>query len=214
MERKKEHLVRYESANKGYNFKNRLSAGQSIAYALTSFKQLDINYTENNGTMLPGILSSPNFYGYGQGIGGPTFGFLLGSHADIRRAAIENGWDDPSKGQVTIGGSMTIMTNGHSASPSVVSVNGDDKRATNVNSTGASGPSSVHVPNGPNGATPASSAAEEARIALLSALGKCPKAPSRDLSRKQFVQEVLSLIYVRNLHTLMFFHNLTPALVV
>lgn len=77
---------------KGYNFKNRLSAGQSIAYALTSFKQLNINYTENNGTMLPGILSSPNFYGYGQGIGGPTFGFLLGSQADIRRAAIENGW--------------------------------------------------------------------------------------------------------------------------
>ena len=77
---------------KGYTFKNKLTALQSIAYALTSFKQLDITYNENNGTVLPGILSSPNFYGYGQGAGGPTFGFLVGSQADIRRLAIENAW--------------------------------------------------------------------------------------------------------------------------
>lgn len=77
---------------KSYQFKNRLNPMQSIAYALTSVKQLDINYNENNGTVLPGVLSSPNFYGYGQGIGGPTYGFLLGSQADIRRTAIENAW--------------------------------------------------------------------------------------------------------------------------
>ncbi|WP_277110446.1 cell surface protein SprA [Chryseobacterium taklimakanense] len=77
---------------KGHKFKNRLTPFQSIAYALTSIRQLDINYNENNGTVLPGILSSPNFYGYGQGIGGPTYGFLLGSQADIRRVAIENSW--------------------------------------------------------------------------------------------------------------------------
>lgn len=77
---------------KGHKFKNRFTPFQSIAYALTSIRQLDINYNENNGTVLPGILSSPNFYGYGQGIGGPTYGFLLGSQADIRRVAIENSW--------------------------------------------------------------------------------------------------------------------------
>lgn len=77
---------------KNYNFKNRLNPVQSLAYALTSFRQLDINYNETNGTVLPGILSAPNFFGYGQGIGGPTYGFLLGSQADIRRTAIENGW--------------------------------------------------------------------------------------------------------------------------
>ena len=43
---------------------------QAFAYALTAIKQLDFNYTENNGTVLPGLLSSPNFYGYGKGIGG------------------------------------------------------------------------------------------------------------------------------------------------
>ncbi len=77
---------------KNYKFKNKLSIGQSIAYALTSFKQLDMNWTENSGTILPGLLSAPNWYGYGQTLGGPTAGFLLGSQADIRRTALENGW--------------------------------------------------------------------------------------------------------------------------
>ena len=65
---------------------------QSIAYALTSIKQADISFNENNGTVLPGLLSAPNWYGYGQTLGGPTFGFLLGSQADIRRTLIERGW--------------------------------------------------------------------------------------------------------------------------
>jgi len=38
------------------------------------------------------LLSAPNWYGYGQTLGGPTYGFLLGSQADIRRTVIENGW--------------------------------------------------------------------------------------------------------------------------
>ncbi|MGZ5188810.1 MAG: T9SS outer membrane translocon Sov/SprA, partial [Kaistella sp.] len=77
---------------KSYKFKNKLNPAQSIAYALTSIKQLDISYNENNGTVLPGLLSAPNWYGYGQTLGGPTYGFLLGSQADIRRTVIENGW--------------------------------------------------------------------------------------------------------------------------
>lgn len=77
---------------KNYKFKNKLNPLQSIAYALTSIKQLDISYNESNGTVLPGLLSAPNFFGYGQTIGGPTYGFLMGSQADIRRTVIENGW--------------------------------------------------------------------------------------------------------------------------
>ncbi|KMQ68000.1 gliding motility protein [Chryseobacterium sp. FH2] len=77
---------------KKYKFKNRLTVLQSAAFLLTSMKQLDINYSENNGTVLPGLISAPNWYGYGQTLGGPTIGFLLGSQADIRRTAIENGW--------------------------------------------------------------------------------------------------------------------------
>ena len=81
---------------KSYKFKNKLNPFQSIAYALTSIKQIDVSYNENNGTVLPGLLSAPNWYGYGQTLGGPTYGFLLGSQVDIRRTAIENGWLSPS----------------------------------------------------------------------------------------------------------------------
>lgn len=77
---------------KNYKFKNKLNPLQAVAYALTSVKQFNFNYNENNGIVLPGLLSAPNFYGYGQTLGGPTVGFLLGSQADIRRTVIENGW--------------------------------------------------------------------------------------------------------------------------
>lgn len=81
-----------KKAFKNHKFKNKLSVLESIAYSLTSFKQLDLAYNENNGTVLPGLLSAPNWYGYGQTLGGPTFGFLLGSQADIRRTVLEQGW--------------------------------------------------------------------------------------------------------------------------
>nr|WP_229728470.1 cell surface protein SprA [Epilithonimonas arachidiradicis] len=77
---------------KNYKFKNKLTPLQAASYALTSLKQFNFNYNENNGIVLPGLLSAPNFYGYGQTLGGPTIGFLLGSQADIRRTVIENGW--------------------------------------------------------------------------------------------------------------------------
>ncbi|PTT35659.1 cell surface protein SprA [Chryseobacterium sp. HMWF028] len=77
---------------KKYKFKNRLTPLQSAAFFLTSFKQLNVSYTENNGTVLPGLLSAPNWYGSGQTLGGPTIGFLFGSQADIRRTVMENGW--------------------------------------------------------------------------------------------------------------------------
>lgn len=90
-----------------YHFKNRLSPTQAFAYALTAVKQVDFNYTENSGIVLPGILSSPNFYGYGQGIGGPTIGFLFGSQADIRRFAIENKWISDSNNMTEAYSQMT-----------------------------------------------------------------------------------------------------------
>lgn len=79
-------------AYKRYKFKNKLSILQSAAFVLTSMKQLNVTYTENNGTVLPGLLSAPNGYGYGQTLGGPSLGFLFGSQADIRRLSMERGW--------------------------------------------------------------------------------------------------------------------------
>lgn len=79
-------------AYKRYKFKNKLSILQSAAFVLTSMKQLNVTYTENNGSVLPGLLSAPNGYGYGQTLGGPSLGFLFGSQADIRRLSMERGW--------------------------------------------------------------------------------------------------------------------------
>lgn len=77
---------------KRYKFKNKLTPVQAILSTLTAVKKIDFNYNENNGTVLPGLLSAPNWYGYGQTVGGPSFGFLMGSQSDIRRLAIQNGW--------------------------------------------------------------------------------------------------------------------------
>ncbi|OCK51898.1 cell surface protein SprA [Chryseobacterium sp. CBo1] len=82
---------------KKYKFKNKLSVMQSAAFLLTSFKQLNVNYSENNGSVIPGLLSAPNGYGYGQTLGGPTLGFLFGSQADIRRTVMERGWVSDSE---------------------------------------------------------------------------------------------------------------------
>lgn len=83
---------RKKVAIKNYRFKNKLTPMQSIANALTSIKQVNFNYNETRGTSLPGILSTPNVFGFGKDGGGPTTGFLLGSQADIRRLMIERNW--------------------------------------------------------------------------------------------------------------------------
>jgi cell surface protein SprA len=55
---------------------------------LTSAKRVQVNYSENNGTFLPGYLPTPGFLGSVK----PTFGYTLGSQRDVRRIAAENGW--------------------------------------------------------------------------------------------------------------------------
>jgi cell surface protein SprA len=55
---------------------------------LTSVKRIQINYSENNGTFLPGFLDTPGFISASK----PTFGYTLGSQKDIRDIAARNGW--------------------------------------------------------------------------------------------------------------------------
>ena len=80
-----------------------MSVGQGIYGVLTALKKARINYSENNGTFLPGYVPEIGFLGRDNFNGGlsPTFGFVFGSQVDIRQQAIENGWllsrgvDDP-----------------------------------------------------------------------------------------------------------------------
>src|SRR5690606_6649884 len=55
---------------------------------VTSLKTVQVNYTENNGTVLPGYLPSIGFLGTSK----PTLGFIFGSQEDVRYHAAVNGW--------------------------------------------------------------------------------------------------------------------------
>jgi cell surface protein SprA len=56
--------------------------------ALTSVKRIQVNYRENNGTVLPGYLPSLGFFGTLK----PSFGFVFGSQDDIRFEAAKKGY--------------------------------------------------------------------------------------------------------------------------
>ena len=55
---------------------------------LTMVKRLNINYLENNGSVLPGYTQSVGFIGTTK----PTLGFVFGSQADVRFEAARKGW--------------------------------------------------------------------------------------------------------------------------
>ena len=51
-------------------------------------KRVNVNYSENNGKVLPGYTRSIGFIGTAK----PTLGFVFGSQADVRFEAARNGW--------------------------------------------------------------------------------------------------------------------------
>ncbi|HLA55843.1 MAG TPA: cell surface protein SprA [Flavobacterium sp.] len=70
------------AANEGNQFVNGLIG------VLTSVKNVQVNYTDNRGTVLPGYLPGIGFLGTSK----PSVGFVLGSQDDIRYEAAKNGW--------------------------------------------------------------------------------------------------------------------------
>lgn len=61
---------------------------EGLIGVLTSIKNIQIDYTENRGTVLPGYTQSIGFFGTSK----PTFGFGFGSQDDVRFEAAKNGW--------------------------------------------------------------------------------------------------------------------------
>jgi len=55
---------------------------------LTSIKNVQINYTKNSGTVLPGYTPSVGFLGTSK----PSLGFVFGSQDDVRYEAAKRGW--------------------------------------------------------------------------------------------------------------------------
>ncbi|MDB9712362.1 cell surface protein SprA [Flavobacteriaceae bacterium] len=73
---------RSSPTNNKFNFKN------TVIDLLTSVKRIQINYSENNGSFLPGYLQTPDFIGSFK----PSLGYVFGSQRDIRYLAARNGW--------------------------------------------------------------------------------------------------------------------------
>jgi cell surface protein SprA len=60
---------------------------------LTGIKDVSVNYTETNGTRLPGFTPEPDLLGnYLGSTMAPGLGFVFGSQEDIRFKAAQNGW--------------------------------------------------------------------------------------------------------------------------
>lgn len=55
---------------------------------LTSLKNVQANFTQSGGTVLPGYLPSLGFFGSSK----PTLGFVFGIQDDVRFEAFKNGW--------------------------------------------------------------------------------------------------------------------------
>ncbi|WP_396632214.1 cell surface protein SprA [Maribacter sp. R86514] len=60
----------------------------TVVDIVTMVKRVNFNYSENNGTVLPGYTQSVGFVGTTK----PTIGFLFGSQSDVRFEAARNGW--------------------------------------------------------------------------------------------------------------------------
>jgi cell surface protein SprA len=61
---------------------------EGLRGVLTSVKNIQVNYSENKGTALPGYLPNIGFFGSSK----PTLGFIFGSQEDVRYDAARSGW--------------------------------------------------------------------------------------------------------------------------
>ncbi len=61
---------------------------EGLKGVLTSVKNIQINYSRTEGTVLPGYLPGLGFFGSSK----PTLGFIFGSQDDVRYEAAKRGW--------------------------------------------------------------------------------------------------------------------------
>jgi cell surface protein SprA len=61
---------------------------EGLKGVITSVKNIQINYTQNEGTVLPGFLPGLGFFGSTK----PSLGFVFGAQDDVRYEAAKRGW--------------------------------------------------------------------------------------------------------------------------
>ena len=66
--------------------------GTGLVKLVIGFKDVQLNYTESNGTLLPGFTPKPDIFGSRLTDMAPGFGFAFGSQEDIRQQAVDKNW--------------------------------------------------------------------------------------------------------------------------
>ncbi|WP_299526938.1 cell surface protein SprA [Winogradskyella sp.] len=81
-----------DNNNQAQQDPNKLSVGKkaynTLIDVVTMVKRIQVNYSENNGTFLPGYLPTPGFIGTLR----PTLGYTFGSQRNIRDIVAREGW--------------------------------------------------------------------------------------------------------------------------
>ena len=81
-----------DSQDKKNDEKNQYEALQHLTRLLLSVKNISINYSNTNGTFLPGFIYEPHFLGQEWSNMAPGIPFVFGSQKDIRLTAGQKGW--------------------------------------------------------------------------------------------------------------------------
>ena len=71
---------------------------EGAARIMMGLRNVSVNYSETNGTRLPGFTHSPQYFGQNWNNEAPGLGFIFGSQEDIRQQAAREGWitDNPN----------------------------------------------------------------------------------------------------------------------
>ncbi|CAN5293820.1 cell surface protein SprA [soil metagenome] len=73
---------------------------KGLARTVMSVRSLNVNYSEREGTLMPGFLPRAFLFGLDSGFNAPGLPFILGSqNTDIKSRAVENNWLAPSAAQ-------------------------------------------------------------------------------------------------------------------
>ncbi len=66
--------------------------GTGFVKLVIGFKDVQFNYTESNGTLLPGFMPQPDILGTRLSDMAPGMGFVFGSQQNIQQTAVDKGW--------------------------------------------------------------------------------------------------------------------------
>lgn len=90
--KQEEVTIAQDSVKKNTSAQVMKAIGIGTVKLITGFKDVQFNYTQSNGTLLPGFTPKPEILGNRLNDMAPGLGFVFGSQQDIRYSAEQHGW--------------------------------------------------------------------------------------------------------------------------